>query len=163
VLTIGVDAHKRVHQAVAVDERERSVATWRGANDPETCVQLVAWVDGLDGCRQWGIGGAHTFGHGLAQFLVAAGESVHDVSPRLTAGERRYARRQGKTDRLDAEAVTRVLAREADGLPLVVLEDELAILELLVREREDLRSEATRVRNQLHAQLLRAEPGYQHG
>ena len=56
------------------------------------------------------------------------------VNPRLTAGEQRYARRQGKTDRLDAEAVARVVAREADRLPVLVLEDELAFLELLVRE-----------------------------
>jgi transposase len=151
-----------VHQAVAVDERGRGLAGWRGPNTPEAWAQLRAWADGLDGGpRLWGIEGAHTYGHGLAQFLVSAGEVVHDVNPRLTAGERRHARRRGKTDRLDAEAVACVLLREAARLPRVALEDEAAVLELLVREREDLRRETTRVRNQLHALLLRTEPGYE--
>jgi transposase len=161
MLTIGVDAHKRVHQAIALDDRGQVVAAWRGPNAPQAWAELRTWAEGLGEVRRWGIEGAHTYGHGLAQFLVSAGEVVHDVNPRLTAGERRYARRRGKTDRLDAEAVARVLARDRTHLPVVVLEDELAVLELLVREREDLRSEATRIRNQLHALLLRAEPGYE--
>ena len=49
MLTIGVDAHKRVHQAVAIDERGQVVANWRGANTPEAWAQLRAWADGLDG------------------------------------------------------------------------------------------------------------------
>jgi transposase len=93
--------------------------------------------------------------------LVGAGEAVHGVDLRLTAGERKHTRRRGKTDRLDAEAVARVLLREAVRLPAVALEDEAAVLELLVREREDLRRETTRVRNQLHALLLRTEPTYE--
>jgi transposase len=162
LLTIGIDAHKRVHQAVAVDERGHVLANWRGANIPEAWSQLRAWADELDaGARRWGIEGAHTYGHGLAQFLVGAGEHVHDVNPRLTAGERQHARRRGKTDRLDAEAAARVVVRDGMHLPVVILEDEVAVLELLVRERDDVRSEATRVRNQLHALLLRAEPGYE--
>ena len=161
MLTIGIDAHKRVHQAVALDERGQVVASWRGANDAPAWTQLHAWAEELSGSRRWGIEGAHSFGHSLAQFLVGVGEAVHDVNPRLTAGERKHARRRGKTDRLDAEAVARVLAREAARLPAVGLEDESAVLGLLVQERADLRREATRVCNQLHALLLRTEPTYQ--
>jgi hypothetical protein len=35
MITIGVDAHKRVHAAVAVDEAGREVAQWRGPNSPD--------------------------------------------------------------------------------------------------------------------------------
>ena len=35
MLTIGVDAHKQVHAAVAVDEAGRDVARWRGPNSVE--------------------------------------------------------------------------------------------------------------------------------
>ncbi len=161
MLTIGIDAHKRVHQAIALDARGQVVANWRGANSPAAWEELRTWAAALDVERRWGIEGAHTYGHGLAQHLVAIGEVVHDVNPRLTAGERRHARRRGKSDRLDAEAVARVLLREAGRLPMVAPEDATAVLGLLVREREDLRREATRVRNQLHALLLRTEPGYE--
>lgn len=85
MLTLGVDAHKRVHQAVAIDERGHVIATWRGGNHPAAWAELRSWAAELGAVRCWGIEGAHTFGHGLAQHLVAAGEAVFDVNPRLTA------------------------------------------------------------------------------
>ena len=163
MLILGVDAHKRVHQAVAVDERGHVVAVWRGGNRPDAWAELHGWAAELAEQRRWGIEGAHTFGHGLAQYLVAAGEAVHDVDPRLTAGERRHARRRGKTDRLDAEAVARVLLRDGTALPTVAAEDDLAVLGVLVRERRELLAAATRVRNQLHAVLMQADPTYEAG
>ena len=163
MLIIGIDAHKRVHQAVAIDERGQPVAVWRGGNRPDAWAELHGWAAGLAEQRRWGIEGAHTFGHGLAQYLVARGEQVHDVDPRLTAAERRHARRRGKTDRVDAEAVARVLLRDGTALPTVAAEDDLAALGLLVRERRELLAAATRVRNQLHAVLMQADPAYEAG
>ena len=32
MITIGVDAHKRIHQALALDDRGTVLAHWRGAN-----------------------------------------------------------------------------------------------------------------------------------
>jgi hypothetical protein len=32
MITIGVDAHKRAHVAVAIDEGGRELAHWRGTN-----------------------------------------------------------------------------------------------------------------------------------
>jgi transposase len=120
MLTIGVDAHKRVHQAVALNGHGQVLATWRGPNRPQAWADLRDWAAQLGETRRWGIEGARTFGQGVAQHLIAAGEAVHDVDPRLTAGERRYARRRGKSDRLDAEAVARVLLREGAVLPVIV-------------------------------------------
>lgn len=161
MLTIGVDAHKRVHQAVAIDARGQVLATWRGGNHSAAWAELRGWAAELGAERCWGIEGAHTFGHGLAQHLVAAGESVFDVNPRLTAGQRRRARRRSKTDRLDAEAVAHVLRREGEALPCVAPEHDLAAVALLVHERAGLHGEATRVRNQLHALLLQVDPTYE--
>ncbi len=110
--------------------------------------------------RQWGIEGAGNYGRGLAQHLVAAAETVYDINPRWTAGERRQARRPGKNDRLDARAVALVVRREAATLSPLVAEDETAVLDLLVTEREGALAEATRLRNQLHALLLQLDPQY---
>jgi len=96
----------------------------------------------------------------LAQHLVAAGETVYDINPRWTAGERRQARRPGKSDRLDARAVALVVRREAATLPPLQAEDETAVLDLLTTEREAALAEATRLRNQLHALLLQLDPQY---
>ena len=160
MITIGVDAHKQVHVAVAVDATGRELARWRGANRPDAWTAVLAWAVALGSPRQWGIEGAWHYGRGLAQFLVAAGETVYDVNPRLTAQGRRRARQRDKTDRLDARAVARTVQQE-ERLPAVAAEDETAVLDLLVTERDAALAEATRVRNQAHSLLLQLDPAYQ--
>ncbi len=91
---------------------------------------------------------------------MTAGETVYDINPRWTAKERQHARRPGKSDRLDARAVALVVRREAATLPPLLAEDETAVLDLLVTEREGALAEATRLRNQLHALLLQLDPQY---
>src|SRR5262245_21937529 len=160
MLAIGVDAHKAVHVAVAVDAAGREVARWRGANSGEGWRELAAWAAGLGDTRQWGIEGAWNYGRGLAQHLVDAGETVYEVNPRWTAAGRRAARRRDKSDRLDARAVALLVWREAAALPAVVAEDDTAVLAVLVTEREDALAEATRLRNQVHQLLLHLDPEY---
>ena len=107
-----------------------------------------------------GIEGAWNDGRGLAQYLVDAGEAVYEVTPRWTAEGRRSARRPGKSDALDAQAVARLGLREAATLPRVGADDETAVLERLVTERDGAVAAATRLRNQLHQLLLQVDPEY---
>lgn len=58
MLTIGVDVHKRVHAAAAVDGLGREVEQWRGPNPPAGVQTLTAWASALAPERQWGIEGA---------------------------------------------------------------------------------------------------------
>src|SRR5919199_4614605 len=160
MLTIGVDAHKGVHVAVAVDTAGREVARWRGPNSAEGWRQLAAWAAGLGDTCRWGIEGAWNHGRGLAQHLVEQGAAVYEVNPRWTAAGRRAARRRDKSDRRDARAVALLVWREAASLPPVAAEDDTVVLELLVTEREGALAEATRLRNQLHQLLLQLDPEY---
>jgi transposase len=160
MVTIGVDAHKAVHQALALDDTGTVLGTWRGANTPEHWQQLLEWAATLPGPRQWGIEGAWNYGRGLAQFLVAQGERVFEVNPRWTAEGRRRARKSGKNDRLDAHAVAKLVRDEGPTLPRVAAEDATAVLDLLVTEREAALAEATRLRNQIHQLLLQVDPAY---
>ena len=154
MITIGVDAHKRLHVAVALDEAGREVTTWRGPNSP------TGWARRLGDPRTWGIEGAGNYGRGLAQQLVAADETVYEVNPRWTARQRRGARRPGKSDRLDTYAVAHVVRREAPGIPRVQADDLTGILALLTQERTAAKRDANRLRNQLHALLLQLDPQY---
>ncbi len=160
MITIGVDAHKRVHAAVAVDEAGRILGQWQAANSPDGWQALQRWATGWDGPRQWGIEGAWSYGRGLAQHLVALGEAVYEINPRWTAEGRKTARRRGKSDPLDARAVALLVWREGAALPRVAPEDETAILDLLVTERDNALAEVTRLRNQLHQLLLQLDPEY---
>jgi len=160
MISVGVDAHKRVHQGVALDDAGREVSQWRGANTPEGWQHFLQWVAGLGETRMVGIEGAWGYGRGLAQFLVLHGETVLEVNSRWTAMGRRVARKRDKTDRLDASAVAAYVRREGSNLPTVSAEDETAALDMLSNERDAAVGEATRVRNRLHALLLTIDPAY---
>lgn len=160
MITIGVDAHKRVHMAVALDARGQEVARWRGPNSIAGWEALAQWAATLGAPAHWGIEGAWNYGRGLAQSLVAVGATVYEVNPRWTAAGRRQARRPGKNDRLDAHAVAVLVWREAASLPVVIADDETATLDLLITEREGLVAEVTRLRNQAHQLLLHLDPEY---
>jgi transposase len=156
-----VDPHKRLHVALAVGQSGQELAGWQGPNNPEGWTELIAWSRSLDAERQWGIEGAWSYGRGLAQQLVAVGEVVFDINPRWTAERRRGARNTSKTDKRDAKAIASVVREEALNLPRVLPADETGVLDLLTSEREAAVVEATRLRNQIHAHLMRIDSEYQ--
>jgi transposase len=160
MITFGVDAHKRIHGAIAVDEAGREIGHWEGANTAAGWQRALGWAATLGEPRHWGIEGAWNYGRGFAQALVAAGETVYEVNPRWTATGRRRARQPDKTDRRDAQAVARCVCQEAPQLPQVAADDVTAVLDLLTSQREELRIETTRLANQLHALLLQTDPEY---
>ena len=161
MITVGVDAHKKIHVALALDEFGRETNHWHGANSKSGWDSFQSWYVGLGDERRVGIEGAWGYGRGLAQRLVTAGEAVYEVNARWTAAGRRSARKSDKTDRLDAHAVALYLHREGDLLPRLACEDETAVLDLLATEREAAVGESTRLRNQIHALLLQLDPEYQ--
>jgi transposase len=157
MITIGVDAHKRIQQAVAIDGAGQEIGRWRGGTGPTDAEAVTAWAAGLDAERCWGIEGSHQYGRTLAQALVARHETVCEVNPRLTAAMRRGSRQRGKSDRLDALAVARVVAREGDALPAVQPDDASAVLAELAADRASAVAEATALRNELHQVLYQLD------
>lgn len=160
MITLGVDAHKVMHVAVAVDEAGHELGEWSGTNSKKGWRSVLAWSESFGPERQWGIEGAWNYGRGLAQQLVTSGETVYEINTRWTALGRRRAKKLDKTDRLDARAVARFVRGEAPALPVVYADDDTAVLDLLCAEREALLVEAGRLRNQLHALLMQVDPEY---
>ncbi|HZP97759.1 MAG TPA: IS110 family transposase [Candidatus Limnocylindria bacterium] len=160
MIWIGVDAHKRIHQAVAIDERgivgERGIAT-----AAQAWAELLAWARQWPE-RIWAVEGASYLGRGLAQDLAGGGERVREVSGRVTARRRAGMVRRGKSDRLDAHAVAVVLREEQDRLPRVFADDEeTAWVQLWSRTQAELTKDMTRLVNRLHDLLLLCDPEYQ--
>lgn len=161
MIWIGVDAHKRLHQALALDEQGQVRGERTITNDERSWAALLDWARGIDAERLWAVEGAWYLGRGLAQYLARAGERVHEVNGRWTARRRRGMRRAGKSDRLDARAVAQLLREEAATLPRVYAEeDPLATVQLWSRLQAQLTEDMTRLTNRLHALLLSAEPTY---
>jgi transposase len=62
VIVIGVDAHKRLHVAVALDDRGPVLEEWKGANSPAGWSTFFDWCRALGPERQVGIEGAWNMG-----------------------------------------------------------------------------------------------------
>ena len=160
MITIGVDAHKSVHVALAMDEHGRHLGEWRGPNAVVGWNDLAVWSLEFGPACQWGIEGAWNNGRGLAQHLVSLGATVFEINARWTARERRSSRKLGKSDRLDARAVADCVRKEAPNLPAVLREDDTVLLDMLTIERDAAVAECTKLRNQIHALLLQLDPSY---
>jgi hypothetical protein len=153
VIWIGVDAHTRVHAAVALGS-EGLLGHTTVPNTPTGWGGLVAWAGSWPE-RTWAVEGSGALGRGLAQFLAERGERVHEAPPKWTALRRRTMRRPGKSDRLDAHAVARLLREEADALPLVLPDEpETASVERWSRLRDDVVADMTRLRNRLRSGVV---------
>jgi transposase len=109
--------------------------------------------------RLWAIEDCRHLTRRLERDLIAAGESVVRVSPKLMAHVRDSARSYGKSDPIDALAVARAALREPD-LPTARLDGVERELRLLVDHREDLVAERTRITCRLRWHLHELDPGW---
>ena len=81
---IGADPHKGSRTAVAISAAEVPLGTVRVRASAGQAGKLVEWAADWPE-RTWAVEGAGGLGHLLAQQLVAAGEKVIDVQPKLGA------------------------------------------------------------------------------
>lgn len=157
MVTIGVDAHKRSHTAVAVNPAGQWLAERTLAATSSGHLELVRWAARFE-ARRWAIEDCRHLSRRLEADLLRAGEAIVRVPPKLMAGARRSARQPGKSDPIDAAAVARAALREPD-LPTAVLDGPERELRLLVDHREDLVAERTRAQNRLRWHLHELSPG----
>jgi len=95
---------------------------------------------------------------GLEQALLAAGEQLVRVPPRLTAPQRRRGRTRGKSDAIDALAIARAALQQPDLDRPRAGEETLRELKLLVDHRDDLVAERRRCQQRLRWHLHELEP-----
>jgi transposase len=113
-IVIGVDTHKHLHVAVALDELGARLGELTASADSAGYAVLAGWAERLGRPRIFGIEGTGSYGVGLTSFLRRRGHAIVEVN----RGDRRGRRSNGKSDTLDAEAAARtVLAGEARAIP----------------------------------------------
>jgi transposase len=115
----------------------------------------LVWARGLDDAdRVWAIEDCRHVSGALERFLLAHGEPVVRVPPKLLAGARNSARERGNSDLLDAVAIARAAIREGlDTLPVAQLAGPELDVRLLVDHRERLVAQRTALINDLRWQL----------
>ncbi len=111
-IVVGVDTHKDVHVAVAINGLGARLATATFPVTAEGYRHLAGWAADHGPVHCVGIEGTGSYGAGLARALTAMNVRVVEVG----RVNRQLRRRSGKTDMVDAESAARaVLAGDAQG------------------------------------------------
>ncbi len=160
MVILGIDAHKRTHTVVAIDEAGRQLGQkTTAATTTEADLELVQWADRFGPERRFAVEDCRHLSRRLEADLLAAGEELVRVPPKLMAHARDSARTYGKSDPIDALAVARAALREPN-LPVARLDGDSRELRLLVDHREDLVRERTAHINRLRWHLHELDPSW---
>ena len=155
---IGVDPHKGSHTAVVIGTAEEVPGQVRVRACAAQAQRLLAWAAAWPE-RTWAVEGAGELGHLLAQQLVAAGERVLDVPPKLAARVRLPG--SGATDKNDpndARSVA-IAALRPGACPPVRADDHAAVLKIWAKRHRDLSRSRNQVVCRMHAVLCQLIPG----
>ena len=157
-MMIGVDPHKGSHTAVVIGPGEEPLGELRVESSPGQAEDLLRWAAQWPD-RTWAVEGAAGLGRLLAQQLVAAGELVLDVQPKLAARVRLLqAGDTGKNDPHDAQSVAVAALRSRACRPVAV-EGHTVVLKIWARRHRDLARARNQVACRLHAVLCELVPG----
>ena len=157
-VVIGMDPHKRSATIEVMAGDEAVLGGGRYATGTAGYAAMHAdvrqWPE-----RVWAIEGCRGIGRHIASRLVASGEQVVDVPPKLSARTRVFSAGQGrKTDVTDAHSVA-LAATRMTGLRPVTGDEQLEVLRVLADRRRALGEDHTRMICQLHQLLLELIPG----
>jgi transposase len=155
---IGVDPHKGSHTAVVIGPAEEPLAEVRVRASAGQAAKLIEWAAAWPE-RTWAVEGAAGLGHLLAQQLVAAGERVVDVQPKLASRVRLLqAGDTNKNDPNDALSVA-VAALRSTACREVIADDYPAVLKVWSKRHRDLARSRNQVACRLHAVICDLVPG----
>ena len=162
MITVGVDAHKRTHTVVAVDAQGRQLGVKTVATTSKDHLSLLTWAGQFAGEDEmlWAIEDCRHLSRRLERDLLAAGQKIVRVPPKLMAHVRDSARTYGKSDPIDALAVARAAQREP-ALPSARLDGADRDVRLLSDHRETLVAERTRVICRLRWHLHELDPAWE--
>jgi transposase len=157
-VVLGMDPHKRSATIEVMATDETVLGGGRYGTDRDGYDAMLGYARQWPN-RVWAVEGCNGIGRHIANRLLADGEQVLDVPPKLSARARVFATGQGrKTDATDAHSVALVGTRMA-GLRPVVNDEQLALLRILADRRRSLGEDHTRMVAQLHQLLLELIPG----
>ena len=156
MIVIAADTHKSSHSFSAVSEDNGRVqAEKKFAADQAGMLQTLRWGRSLGERRVWALEDCRHVSGRLERFLVASGERVIRVPPKLMGASRRAEREPGKSDVIDARAVGRaVLERGVDAFAAAFLDQRALEIRLLNDHRADLVAERTQLQSRLRWHLV---------
>ncbi len=81
MVVLGIDAHKRNHTAVAVDEAGRKLGERTTGTTTADQLQLLCWAEQFGDARTWAVEDCRHLSRRLERDLLGAGEQIIRVPP----------------------------------------------------------------------------------
>jgi transposase len=157
MIVLGVDVRKQTHTASAVDQGGRWLGQVTVRSTDAGHRQLLQWAVAQWDEVRFAVVDCRHVSTRLEGALLAAGQMVVRVPPKLMANARSSARTRAESDPIDALAVARAALQEPDLA--IASNDELSSeVRLLCDHGEDLVAERTRMQNRLRWHLHELDP-----
>ena len=152
---VGVDTHKHMHVAVAIDSRGIRLGAHSFGADSEGYRARLTWAEAYGGIEAVGIEGTGGYGVGLSRTVHRAGHRVVEVN----RVDRRLRRAAGKSDTIDAEAAARaVLAGQATARSPKTADGAVEMMRQLKVARDSAVKARTTAMSTLQQILVNAPP-----
>jgi transposase len=151
-IVVGIDTHKDVHVAVALDHLGRRLAELHVPTTTAGYSSLEHWAASLGIVDAFGIEGTGSYGAGLTRFLRQRNYRLIEVN----RPDRATRHRLGKSDPIDAEMAARlVLAGIATGTPKTG-DGPVEMLRILKLAKDSAVKSRTQAINQIKAVVVTA-------
>jgi transposase len=156
MIVIGADIHKSSHALAAVNATTGVIVGELEVRARESGhLQALRWARSLEEERVWAIEDCRHLSRRVEEALLAAGERVVRVPPKMMGASRRGEREPGKSDQIDARAVARAVIREGvQRFPAAFLDERALEIRLLVDHRQSIVAERTRHIDRLRWHLV---------
>lgn len=153
IVYVGVDTHKDTHTAHLLDQHGRNQGTLTTPTTETGHQDLNTWAHS-HGRPLWGLECTSTYGQGLTNHLLHAGEEVVLVA----RPNKKLRHRRGKTDHVDAEACARALLTGTGLVPVKHTQGVTEQLRLLQTVRNSAVKASAEGLTQLKSLLVTVPP-----
>jgi len=151
-IIVGVDTHKDVHVAAAIDVNGRLLGHHSVATTEKGCNDLHRWALSFAPLVRYGVEGTGSYGAGLSRYLHTQGSTVLEIR----GPNRKLRRDRGKSDTIDAEAAARAVLAETSTLTPKAGDDWVEQLRILRVARRSAIQARTQAINQMYAVVVGA-------
>lgn len=155
-LFVGVDTHKHSHTAAVFSSYSSLLATVTFVNSFLGFSKFLAQLEKISGNATliFGLEDSQGLGNFLAEFLLKKGFDVVNIDPITTDRGRRRTTHKDKSDDRDACLIAKNLISKKDSLHKVTINKNSLAIRELVKYRELLVGESTRIKNRLHVLIF---------
>ena len=155
-LFVGIDTHKDSHTAAIIDDYFNTSGIITFANSYSGFDKFMGKFSTIAKGRSitFGLEDSQGLGLHLADYLVQKGFSPLDVNPIYTDRARKATIHRDHSDKGDALLIAKALIREKEKLCPVKIDKASIEIREVVRYRQTLIEESTKLKNRLHSLLF---------